>query len=55
MNLKEKRVLVMGTGRSGAAAAKLLKEKGCPIRIYDEDRESRRIFPLSAACVTGAP
>lgn len=39
MNLKEKRVLVMGTGRSGAAAAKLLKEKGCPIRIYDEDRE----------------
>ena len=35
MNLKEKRFLVAGTGKSGIAAAGLLKKKGFAVRLYD--------------------
>lgn len=35
MNLKEKRFLVAGTGRSGIAAAELLKRQGFALRLYD--------------------
>lgn len=37
MNLKEKRFLVAGMGRSGIASAKLLKKKGAEVRLYDGD------------------
>lgn len=35
MNLKDQRFLVAGTGRSGVAAAELLKKKGASLRLYD--------------------
>ncbi len=35
MNLKEKRFLVAGTGKSGIAAAELLKKQGFAVRLYD--------------------
>lgn len=35
MNVKDKRFLVAGTGRSGIAAAKLLKKQQINVRLYD--------------------
>ncbi|MCI8515011.1 MAG: UDP-N-acetylmuramoyl-L-alanine--D-glutamate ligase [Lachnospiraceae bacterium] len=37
--MKEKRVLVAGTGKSGIGAAKLLIETGHSVLLYDENRE----------------
>ncbi len=39
MNLKEKRFLVAGTGKSGIAAAELLKKQGFAVRLYDGNTE----------------
>ncbi len=35
MNVKDKRFLVAGTGRSGASAAELLKKMGISTRLFD--------------------
>lgn len=37
MNIKDKRFLVVGTGKSGAAAADLLKKQQIAVKIYDEN------------------
>ncbi len=39
MNLNEKRFLVAGTGKSGIAAAELLKKQGFAVRLYDGNTE----------------
>lgn len=39
MNLNEKRFLVAGTGKSGVAAAGLLKEQKIDVTLYDGNRE----------------
>lgn len=39
MDLKEKRFLVAGTGKSGIAAAALLKKMGAAVRLYDGNTE----------------
>ena len=36
MNFENKRVLIVGVGKSGQSAMKLLKEKGCEIAVYDD-------------------
>ena len=40
MNLKNKKVLVFGTGKSGTAAARLLQKIGASVVLYDENKES---------------
>ena len=37
MDLKEKRVLVFGTGKSGIGAAKLLEDMGSIPVLYDDE------------------
>lgn len=39
MDLKDKRVLVFGTGKSGISAARLLQRVGTTVVLYDEDDE----------------
>lgn len=39
MILKDKKVLVFGTGKSGIAAARLLQKVGVPVILYDENKE----------------
>ena len=39
MNLNEKKVLVVGTGKSGIAATRLLLEKGIQTVLFDGNKE----------------
>jgi UDP-N-acetylmuramoylalanine--D-glutamate ligase len=39
MKLEEQKVLVVGTGKSGVAAAELLHEKGIKVALFDENEE----------------
>ena len=46
MNIVNKKVLIIGTGISGIAAADLLAEEGAKVFLYDADtkRKVRRFF-----------
>lgn len=51
MDFKEKRFLVMGTGKSGVAAAALLKEKNICVKLYDgnESLDKNAFFAANPA------
>ena len=42
MNLEGKRVLVVGSGKSGVAAAELLRKKGITFVLFDGNKEIGR-------------
>lgn len=61
MNVKDKKVLVVGSGISGIAAVALLKRAGaCPMlfdsneKLTREEMEKRLLEPGSAACFSGS-
>ena len=41
MNLKDKKVLVVGLGKSGMAAYELLKKMGALVSLYDGNKEMK--------------
>ncbi|MDE5679115.1 MAG: NAD(P)-binding protein [Lachnospiraceae bacterium] len=61
MNVKDKKVLVVGSGISGIAAVALLKRAGARPMLFDsnekltrEEMEKRLSEPGSAACFSGS-
>ncbi len=54
MNLKGKRVLVVGYGLSGRAAEKLLKKKGAKVLIVDEKNGPKK-FPMDVDLMVTSP